>query len=309
MAYKTNLDKAKTAKQEIDARNASFGPKNSVKWYRMEGKKARLRLMPAWTDEGPFALQSWRIVEQHWNVSEDSRGPTLCPKKTPHLGGDCPICDFVDQLRERKDDPEALELAKSIKAKQAYLFTVLDMEDPTYTAKDVREWTKGSPDKECPFEDGDAKLQVYAAPYTVYSNVISILEQGEDIFDLEEGHDIVIEKTTKGGDQYAKYIVTPVMKKTDISHLVSLDHPLVDLAKVGFVNTFDKLTELLAGGVKGAFEEGKEEAPKALPKASKTVAQKTKKAVVEEDDEELPAAGGDDDEDIADLERRMNMDD
>lgn len=310
MAFKADLSKVLVASDAADQKVAGHGRKSSVKWFKFEGSSINVRIMPPWTDKEPFNGQFWRIVGQHWKVSDEQRGPILCPKTTPGLDGHCPICDFVDELRKDKDNPVAQELVKDIKSKQAYMFTVVDCKDKSYTANDVADFKKAHPDEDLPFEVGDAKLQVYAAPFTVYNALISTFKNGGDFVDLENGHDVTISR--QGSGLKTKYTVTPNFKPSKSN--VPEEHPLVALESVGVVHTAEKLKELLSSGIGGEYlqlaeKNAKKGKAKALPKA----AAKEEKEVEVEDDDGEPELGdgigdGDDEDNLDDLEGRMGAD-
>lgn len=317
-----DLSKLNKAVSEAEARTNSFkGDVPSIKWYKMAGTKARLRIMPPWTDEGDFKGQFWRVVHQHWGITDTLKAPIMCPKTTPFMEGDCPICDFVDELRA-KNDVESKELVKSIRDKASYLFTVVDVDDAEYTAKDVAQFKKDFPDKKPSFSAGEPKLQVFAAPFTIYTQVLSLFQQGFDLVNLREGHDIVVNKQKKGGgNEFVSYTVNPTPRATDSN--VPDNHPLVDLTKAGMIMQPSKVMELLTNGIAGDYEAGKalpsgaakkvlESGDKRLAKAKASASKEVKSALAEDDldDEEL-AYGSDSDDDSEDLEKSMlaGMDD
>jgi hypothetical protein len=307
MAFKTNVAKVEAAAAAADAKAAGQGKGGGgVRFFTFEGSTATLRVMPAWTDQEPFEGQFWRIVHQHWNVTEEFKAPILCPKSTPHLGGPCPICDFVDELRKDKDNPAAKELANDIRAKQSYLFTVIDTKNKTYTAKDVADWKKERPDKEVPFEVGDPKLQVYAAPFVVYNAIITLWRSGGDIVDLEHGHDLTISK--QGSGLLTKYNVTPNLKPSKSN--VEQDNELIKLENVGALYDEAKLRELLTDGIGGEYlsiiagsANKKKKTLVAENKQTKSSATKPKRVEVEvnDDDEVLVDGDGEDEDDLSDL--------
>lgn len=307
---KVNLDKIDKAKEAADAKVAGNGKGGGgVKFFKFQGDSATVRIMPPWTDEEPFAGQFWRVVAQHWNVNDEHKAPILCPKNTPHLGGECPICEFVDELRKDKDNPAAKELANDLRAKQSYLFTVVDIKDKIYTAKDVADWKKERPDRDVPFEVGDPKLQVYAAPFAVYNALIALFKAGGDIVDLQEGHDVTISKQGKG--LQTKYTVTPNLKSTKSN--VPEDNELLKLESVGAVYDANKLTELLTDGIGGEYAQliggnEKKKALKAENKPKKSSALNPPKVEVPEDDEEDEDVSSDGDDDEDDLEDLMGAD-
>lgn len=248
-----DYEKVKKAAQEIQARmNRGGGP--SVKFWKPVNGKNTVRILPPWTEEGAFAGEFFREVHQHWNVTEES-GPVLCPKKTPHASEDksCPICDLVDQLRAQKNDVAAQELAKDLRAKAAYLFSIIDLADPEYTAKDAAEFKKERPDADCPFEVGDVKIQCYAAGTTVANDIMNIVIANEmDITDIESGNNVYITKIGNAKNpMQTKYTVTPEIKKS--SAPVSADTKLPDLSKIGKLQTSAEMLELLGKGPAAEF--------------------------------------------------------
>lgn len=247
-----DISKLKKAQAEVQARMSRGGGPSMKFWKPQEGVN-RIRILPPWTEEGDFAGAFWREVWQHWNVSEES-GPLLCPQKT--LGAadsDCPICAFVDQLRAQKSNVEAQELAKDLRAKVAYLMSVVDLSDAVYTAKDVADWKKERPDAEMPFEVGDPKVQVYAATSTIYEQIASIVLTNElDITDRYEGHNIILTKIGNKDKMKTRYTVQPDLKKTKAPLPASFELP--DLSKIGRFQSFDDMTKLLSEGAGGSFK-------------------------------------------------------
>lgn len=245
------LDMAKLQQQKAKlTQELSRGGGQSARFWRPTDGDNLIRVMPDWVTEGPFAGQFWREVAQHWGISEDQKGPIICPLVTPHVEGDCPICKFVDELRADKNDVKAQELAKEVRAKKAFLLNVVDCEDPTYNAKDVAEYKKARPDSDVPFEAGDPKIQVYACPKTIFDQILdAIMDNDQDITSLEAGNDIVIKRTGKG--LTTRYSVSPKMKSTPSDVLGSTELPQLD--RVGFLMDFAAMTKLLTDGVGGDF--------------------------------------------------------
>lgn len=245
-----DMDKVLQQKQELDEKLAARG--SSAKFWKPKAGTNRIRVMPGWSNEAPFAGQFWREVAQHWNVSEDQKAPILCPKYTKHMDGECPICDFVEELKSRKTDVAALELAKDLKAKAAFLLNILDLEDEEYTAQDVADWKKERPDKDVPFSVGDAKIQVYASPPTVFNGILTVITTNRmDITDTQKGHNIVVNKIPAKDRLRTKYEVTPEIKSTKAK--ISPETEFNALDKIGFVMSSQDMTKLLADGVAGDF--------------------------------------------------------
>lgn len=247
-----DIEKLKRAQQELQARMTRGGGPSMKFWKPKEGKN-EIRILPAWTDEGAFEGQFWREVHQHWNLSENS-GPVLCPKKTPFASDDkdCPVCDLVDSLRDKKGDVDAQEMARNLRAKVAYLLSVVDLSDPIYTAKDIAEWSKERPDSDCPFDVGDPKVQCYAATSTISEQIFNIVMSNNlDITDREVGHNVILTKIGNKDRLKTRYTVTPDLKKTKAP--IPSDFKTPDLSKVGAVKKYDELVKLLAEGPAASF--------------------------------------------------------
>lgn len=289
-----NIDKIHGAKEANEAKQAQLsGSGSGLKIFKFKGSEAKLRIMPPWVEDDeddpklePYKGQFWREVAQHWNINDDQKAPILCPKKTPYIDGDeCPICDFVEELRSKyKNDPAALELAKDVRAKTAYLLTVIDRNDEKYTAKDVATWKKERPDKDVPFEAGDAKLQVYAAPFTVFNFIINIFAQGGDIVDLDEGRDVFITRTGKGIK--TKYTVVSGFNNTPAG--LEPGQELLDLTSMGYQASVGEMRKLLTDGIGGDYA-------KSLPSAAADSVASLPDSTDEEED----------DADVDDLEAEM----
>ena len=133
-------DKLNKQKDSLDEFLSKGGGGVGRSWWKPEHGDNRIRIMPGWTTEGDYAGQFWREVAQHWGLSDDHKGPVICPKKTPLMDGECPVCDLVIALKSDKTNTDALEAAKYIRAKIAYFLNVVNLDDPEYTAKDVAEY-------------------------------------------------------------------------------------------------------------------------------------------------------------------------
>jgi hypothetical protein len=252
-------DKLNQQKARLDDKLSKGGGGTRARFWRPQDGENRIRIMPAWSQEGNFAGQFWREIGQHWNVSDSQRGPVLCPKNTPHLTGECPICQFYDELKKDKGDVRAQETAKDIRSKTAFLLNIVDISDEEYTAKDVAEFKQARPENDVPFEVGDVKVQVYACPSTVFNQILSTIQvNGTDVTDPTEGHDVIIRKTGKG--LKTRYETTIVLKSTTAPTVETL----TELNLVGFEMGREDLMDLLVQGVGSEFS-------KLLPSGSTTV--------------------------------------
>ena len=267
-----DFNKLNSARKVIEEKlNKSSGNFPTFLFWKPKAGDNLIRIMPPWTSEGEFAGVFWREVSQHWGVSEDQKGPILCPKRTPGIDEECPICDFIDELRGMKDDVAAQALAKDLRGKAAYFLNIVDLSDATYTAKDVAEAKQAKPDAEPGFEVGDLKVQVFAAGPTVFNQILAnIAENGVDITSGETAKDVKIKKTGKGvqGTKYEVTVLFGKKSKLDLPHELKLP----ELDKVGFKMDTAKMLEILSKGKGGDYATALPSgAPKAqaLPKATR----------------------------------------
>lgn len=237
-----DIEKLKKAQAEVQARMARGGGPSMKFWRPKEGVN-RLRVLPPWTETGIHAGAFWREVWQHWNVSEEG-GPILCSKKTAGAEEqDCPVCELVDRLKGSKSDVKAQELAKTMRAKVAYLMSVIDLAEPTYSAKDVADWKKERPDSDCTFAAGDAKVQVYAATTTIYEAIANIvINNNLDITNLAEGHNIILTKTGNKDPMKTRYSCSPDLRPSAAP--LPADYVLPDLAQVGRFKSYEDVSKL-----------------------------------------------------------------
>ena len=307
---KLNWDKLNKQKEALEER-MSRGGGGGTKWWKPKNGPNRIRILPGWADEGDFAGVFWREVAQHWNVSEDMKGPVLCPKETPGLEGNCPICAFCDELKADKTDAAAQKLRKDLRAKRAFFLNIVDVKDPRYTAEDVAEWKKERPDQDLSFAVGDLKIQTWACQPTIMDQIFSTMKTNElDITDVEEGKDLQITKFPNKDPMKTRYEVTIIIKSPPAP---LKEEKLPNLEEIGQVRSYEELHKLLTEGVGGDFT-----ADKALPSTTQrsTGGAKAagKKTETKTDDDELPAGWGgaesdDDGEDLmAEMEAKLGDD-
>jgi hypothetical protein len=247
------LDKVRAAKKKTEERLSRGGGSGGAKFWRPEAGENKIRIMPAWDEDEKsfFANQFWREVAQHWRVSDDQKGPILCPKVTPGLEGDCPICEFVDELKADKTNVDGQRLAKDLKAKTAYLLSIVVLKDPVYTAQDVAEFKQSNPERDCPYEAGQTKVQIYACPVTVMDDIFGLMgSAGADITALADGRELTIKKIPNKDPMKTRYQVYPAFQASAFDDS-NLKLPALD--QVGFQMEYDKMLELLQGGKGGEF--------------------------------------------------------
>tara|TARA_R100001244_G_scaffold36778_2_gene33638 strand:- start:14505 stop:15353 length:849 start_codon:yes stop_codon:yes gene_type:complete len=257
-----DMTKVLNQKKELEERMSRGGGLGARFWRPQNGSN-KIRLMPGWTSDGMFQGQFWREVAQHWGVSEDMKGPLLCPKNTPGVEGDCPVCAFVTTLREDRTDVSKQELARDIRAKTTYLLGVVDLGDAAYTASDVAEYKQSRPDSEPPFAAGDPKVQIYACPPSIFDQVLGIISQNKnDITCLETGRNVFLKKFPHKDKFKTRYEVTPDLSASVFALPEAFVLPALD--KVGAVLDYAKITTILSNGVGGALPASLAPEPAAL---------------------------------------------
>jgi hypothetical protein len=218
MAIKTNMDKAKQKAAEEAARAAqsNFGP---MPFWKPKTGKNKVRIMPPWTEEGHNGYQWYRETWTHWNVGpedEDRKTSVVCPIKTPpgEISA-CPLCAYVDQLRE-SGDPANMEEAKALKAKMRIYTNIIDLKDPTWSEDDIEQLlADGTPEDKCP-EAGDPKIQVFAFGSMIFKDLLDYYTDDVDLVDLDEGYDVNITKEGKGVNTKYRVRTAPKPSKAPV---------------------------------------------------------------------------------------------
>jgi len=193
----TNLDKIRALRDKA----AEEAARRSAKFYEFKKDRNILRVLPPW--EG--ADEPFRVFGKHWNLGPEGKTMVFCPRIC--FDKPCPICDNIDRTYKSKPDDATKEWLKSISASQRYFFNVIDMNDI------------------------DAGIQIAEFPKTVYVELLNIMVDGEvgygDITGLEDGRDILIDKTGKGlSTRYAvraKHGASPVPFHIEPSDIPNLD--------------------------------------------------------------------------------------
>ena len=197
-----NFDAIINRLREEEAKEAQRNLPRVSYWKPTPGKN-RIRLMPPWTQEGHNGGSFYREIFTHWSVGgEEGKSYFVCPLKTPDVEGtECPVCDYVAQLR-KSEDPLDVERAGEIAARVRYYSNIIDLDDPEYSTKEVAEWKKANADfgdRECPFVAGDSKVQVFSYGVKIWNQLLNVFgEQKIDLTSLSDGRDITIKRAGKG---------------------------------------------------------------------------------------------------------------
>jgi len=159
-----------------------------------------IRILPE-TGDMPFFFQE---VGRHYLPGEKM---VYCPSFTSEGDLDCPVCDLVSELYSL-GDPTSKKLAGDIRVRKMYWMNVM-----------VREGKNSNG----PF--------IYTPGVTVFSSIVSLVNDPDygDIFDLEEGTDITVERSGTGLN--TEYQVVPRRKTSPLAATEAEIKQIVDKAK------------------------------------------------------------------------------
>jgi hypothetical protein len=178
-----------------------------AKQKQLSAKRGRER-----PEKLPMGQSRWRILP-HWAGSEtelpsqdfgqhyikDFTGEVIavyiCTAKT--FGKECPICESIAQALQSVEDPNARAVIEQAKSSQTYLLNAVQKTEAGYAKEPVL-------------------LQV---PTTVFDQIMNVAasyasSDGVNIFDMNEGHDVVISKTGTGLS--TRYQVLPGSKPSAV---------------------------------------------------------------------------------------------
>lgn len=195
-----DISKMKNRLQEEERRETARDRPSFRYWTPAVGKNV-IRLLPPWTDEGPSSGDFYREFFVHWSDDANNVQSFTCPEKTPNVenGGNCSICAYVAALRATKNLADS-ELAGKLAARQRFNSNIVDLQDPVYTKKEVDEWNDRNSEsgRECSFEIGDTKVQLFSYGPMIFKDLLSIFSQGIDITHPQKGYNLHIRRDGKG---------------------------------------------------------------------------------------------------------------
>lgn len=162
-------------------------------WKPPDGD-SRLRIMPPATAKQETF---WFKTGTHFNVGPDE-SPVPCPVESG-VRETCFLCRLIKRLKKGDKDEE--DEAEGMGARPRFLISIVDYADP------------------------EAGVQVWACPVTVFRQLKKYrLNEDEygDMTDLEDGYDILLEKTGSGIN--TKYDAAPARKNSKFPTKELLNH-------------------------------------------------------------------------------------
>jgi hypothetical protein len=199
MAYKLNIDKADEVAQALEG--------GGNYWAVAEGRN-RIRILPPWSEEAAEAGRYFFETAFHYGIGPDDR-TMPCPLAAG-VRDTCFLCSLANSLKKSSDEDDQAE-AKDLFPKRKYLMNIVDIAHPE---KGVQVWSAGV----------KAMRQVH---YYVRDR-----EYG-DITDLEDGYDLIVEKTGSGIN--TEYFVKAAKRSSSFpsDELVQKNPLLADIDKEG----------------------------------------------------------------------------
>lgn len=171
--------------------STDFGGGSRNYWKPKVGRNT-IRILPAVDDMGDFF---WVDVGKHFLQNNKTY---ICPEFT--LGEPCPICEFVKELYSA-GDAESKTLAGNIGRRKQFWMNIIDRDNE------------------------DAGVQLFTPGALIFKAIASIIGDPDygDIFDEDDGTDIVITRTGLGRTD-TRYEVMARRKSSPLSH----DPDLID---------------------------------------------------------------------------------
>lgn len=181
------LDMLNQKKKQLDTKGNDFKP------FRPPKGKTVLRILPSWRglDEDGNPQPFWHDFGSHWIKAIDPKtnkvkvqAVFVCPDKT--FGKECEVCATIGAaVNHAKDlgDENMEKLVKQSNAAENYLLNVLNLSGP-----------EGERTTPITMQCGNVIFKQIVALMTTY------LEEGIDITSIEEGVDLILERTGDGMD-------------------------------------------------------------------------------------------------------------
>jgi hypothetical protein len=183
-AVVSRADKLARLREKLSKVDVSRGAKG---FLRLSDGRNIIRILPGIGSMEYF----FQEVGKH-NLPPDGKKSFYCPKFTSGGELECPICDYVDELYKSGDKVNK-ELAGKLRVRRMFWMNAID-----------RANAKAGP-------------QIYTPGVTVFGTIASLIGDPDygDIFDAEDGTDIIIEKSGKELD--TEYQVKPKRTSTPLS--------------------------------------------------------------------------------------------
>lgn len=187
------MEKIRAKRKDIQAKT---GKRDDV--LRVPKGKHKFRILPCHPDSAELG-EFWADFGQHFIKSDEKneqgnfkvKSVYVCVDKT--FGKPCPICEGIESLVPQATDDDAMNLLEESKCKRAEVLI------------NVLHRTGDKPDTP----------QILQLTPTTFETILGLMEEYDDITDLNEGTDIIIERSGVGLN--TKYTVMPAAKSQPVS--------------------------------------------------------------------------------------------
>jgi len=193
-------------------------------WFKPQQGKNQIRILPAYHTKGPNAGIFFNKKIMHKGIPLDGRSTGLACVKSFDADGECPICNFINALKESESGKDQ-KMAKVLRPQTVFFVNILNRKTN--------------------------KLQKYSMSKSIMKIIRGYLvdEDYGDITDPDEGYDVVIEREGEGLS--TKYAVKVKPKTSEIGY-EDWEEDMFDIFADG--ECCDKLNEATAyGKMKQAF--------------------------------------------------------
>lgn len=183
------LEKIQKKRQELQRTNINRPEK-------LASEKNLVRILPEWSPTGDFS-QNWG---QHFikDTTGNLKAVYVCTKT--NFDEECPVCQAISEGMAMTSDEDILKALKDSRSSKRILVNAL--------------YLKGGK-----HEKPETTPVVLDLPPTVWEAILTTAEtfmaEGVNVFDLDEGHNFVIEKT--GSGMNTEYKVTPSPRSTKVN--------------------------------------------------------------------------------------------
>lgn len=238
-----------------------------------------IRILPALAPNKPF----FKYLGQHWGNFGEKNLPVYCPKLTIAKDMECPMCDFVEEVKAKSNSKKELEYANKIAVRPSWLIQLLDRDE----------------------DDDKPKLYFFGAT-SIYLGIMDLITgRYPDLMSLRDGYDIVLNRVGKTMTD-TRYTIAADRDPSEVDEAV-LDQ-MIDLESYVLDRVFDPkdISRVLDDGV-DPMDIVKEKEEDSRADADDRPRRKRDRDDDEEKDDDRPARGRsrdrDDDRDRDDAER------
>lgn len=185
----------------INQQRAKLQRGNNNRPEKLNSEKNLIRVLPAW--DGKETTPCWQDWGQHFikDTAGAIKAVYICTQTM--FGEDCDICNHIAAGAAMTSDEEVLKALKDARSSRRILVNAM--------------YLKGGK-----HDNPEKNPVVLDLPPTVFDSILATyqayIEEGINVFSLDEGLNFIVEKT--GSGMGTEYKVTPAPKSTKIDKVV-----------------------------------------------------------------------------------------